>query len=165
MTKLNQLIDAYIHNKLALHREVLATTDIVSDAELGTRARSHHKWGWQPGMLLMVPTRPSWRMRLITEHWGAQPQSNASTQPGDPPEIAEPPADAIPDFSDPATLGCLAALISALWGECAVAVHRSGRGKEPAWEITDAQGPRGTVDFGAYASRVEALVVALEAVS
>jgi hypothetical protein len=71
----------------------------------------------------------------------------------------------LPDFDDPATLGCLLALVREAWGDPDLFVEREQR-REPAraWSITTKSGPctcRGGYWYGA--TEAEALVAALEA--
>lgn len=66
-------------------------------------------------------------------------------------------ADRIPDFSDPATLGCLASLVREAWGDpylCCVGDRETG------WRI---DGYAAVEDIHSYRSEAEALVRALEA--
>ena len=74
------------------------------------------------------------------------------------PEYMARSTDALPDLSDPATLGCLLALVRAAWGDpflCAVGDPDTG------WRI-DAVTAQ-VQDLHGYASEAEALVASLEA--
>ncbi len=68
-------------------------------------------------------------------------------------------AAAFPDLRDPATLGCLLALVREAWGDpTIVTAGTRARGWIVDW---DEQSP--VLVLGVYATEVEALVVALEA--
>ena len=73
---------------------------------------------------------------------------------------------ALPDLDDPATLGCLLALVRLAWGDPAICVqHRGGLSKSvDAWMIKTETNPTG-YGSGHWTGRTEAeaLVAALEA--
>ncbi|MHC4892470.1 MAG: hypothetical protein ACYTFV_03715 [Planctomycetota bacterium] len=62
-----------------------------------------------------------------------------------------------PDFRDPATLGCLLALVREAWGDPDLGVRRRTKG---AWQVLRRGGAPSVCEG---ASEAEALVVALEA--
>ena len=69
-------------------------------------------------------------------------------------------ADCYPDLSDPATLGCVLALVREAWGEdcayaCVVGVHGDG---SPKWAVRDIR--HGA--FAGFQTEAAALVAALE---
>lgn len=64
--------------------------------ELGRRAAACKGWRWMPGMVYLVAGTTKWRVQ--TEHHGIQLDS-----------------DRYPDLTDPATLGCLLALVREVW--------------------------------------------------
>lgn len=120
------------------------TPDLI---ELGKRAVACKRWRWMGGMF--DPVEERWITRSI--------------YPG-----------TIPDLSDPATLGCLLALVREAYGDPSLYVRLSDTTRVSdgarAWEVLgwfDAawspDGRAGTWRGWGYASEAEALVAALEA--
>jgi len=83
-------------------------------------------------------------------------------------------ADALPDLTDPATLGCLLALVREAWGDPSLYVRRGSTTRKSdgvrAWEVLgwldpsrSPDGRGGSWSGWGYASEAEALVAALEA--
>ena len=120
---------------------------------LSRRAVACRGWRWLPGM------RTTDAMRVI---------HNETAFPGRPCAIREgswvdtspprPLGDALPDLSDPATLGCLLALVREAWGQDDLVAFRF----DGQWcaEVT----PQEAQHHAFYgASEAEALVAALEA--
>lgn len=111
---------------------------------LARRAVACPRWRWMPGMLLSSPR--SWGLRIVTgpieEH-----------------------ADAVPVLTDPATLGCLLALVREVHGIAAV-VYLPRYGAIRCWRVvTFAHGADWLTParlFGEGATEAEALVAALE---
>lgn len=68
-------------------------------------------------------------------------------------------SDGWPDLTDPATVGCLLALVREAWG----CPHLSVVGTPGDWRIDAEGGPVGIRDLHSYRSEAEALVLALEA--
>jgi hypothetical protein len=75
-----------------------------------------------------------------------------------------PPTDALPDFQDPATLGCLLALVREAWAdECAGHTYDEfGHGWFFKSRVRDGDGGNVRI-LGQFRSEAEALVAALEA--
>lgn len=138
--------------------------------ELGRRAVACKGWRWMPGMLSRCSTDTRravyrWLVGLHTRHYGlvcivqdkhGRPCLNVATlQPG---------PDDLPDFSDPATLGCLLSLVRDVWGwRHACCVH-----DEIGWCVSSgASCPLDLQDEAGggqrFESEAEALVAALEA--
>lgn len=136
----------------------------MSDHDLARRAVASPHWRWMPGMLSRCNTDTRravyrWLVGLDTRHYGfvcivqdkhGRPCRNVATlQPG---------PDVLPDLDDPATLGCLLALVRDAWklpaavwypknGGCCVGVGRMPMASGRIWT---------------RANLAEALVAALE---
>ena len=145
------------------------TDDMI---ELGRRAVAAKRWAWRPGMKVWwrldhedetypirlhgwpnnYPTDPDDDEPIYPGHNDAEDESNGWGFPRD--------AGCYPDLSDPATLGCVLALVREACGEdcayaCVVGVHGDG---SPKWAVRD-------IRHGAFAglqSEAAALVAALE---
>jgi hypothetical protein len=124
---------------------------------LSRRAVASGRWQWAPGALDQFGRRVInvWPDDLGIK-WSHIPENCVVRD-----------ADALPDLSDAATLGCLLALVREAWG-CAVSIC-------PDYDHDDDEGCQGPnvvgwravetvrwVSVGAGATEAEALVVALE---
>lgn len=103
--------------------------------ELGRRAVACKGWRWMPGMVYLVEGPAKWRIQ----------SNNHAVQIH---------ADRNPDLSDPATLGCLLALVREAWGHPDLHIRREADGWR-AW--TDDPGG------WTYGNEAAALVYTLEA--
>lgn len=112
--------------------------------ELGRRAVACNGWRWREGM----------RVVHTPKHDGQTGYYLRLSQDGYVPTAHE-----YPDLSDPATVGCLLALVREAWGACFHLVPDGG------WLARGARFPNGTtVNLGVCApTEAEALVAALEA--
>jgi len=104
--------------------------------ELGRRAVACKGWRWLPGSLAIFEV-------------GCVSRRLRSDQ-------SELPAGDVPDLSDPATLGCLLALVREAWGDPELCVVSGGPGN--SWGVVVNDDP-----LLAAATEAEALVAALEA--
>jgi len=135
--------------------------DAIGKSRLGNRARMCNGWRYMPGMLLTDGTRLcSYNGRL--EWTGIHDGSKVRVGGG------------IPDLTDPATLGCLLALVREAYGSPALYCRLSSTTRASdglrAWEVIgwlDASrspnGRGGSFLGWGYASEAEALVATLEA--
>ena len=123
------------------------TDDMIA---LSRRAVACRGWRWMPGMLRLRVTSPGMRDYLLRE--GRVPDG------GDPWVYED--WLVIPDLTDPATVGCLLALVREAWGDptlCVVLDTSDGRWCVGCWEDNGiAMRGRGG------ATETEALVNALE---
>ena len=113
--------------------------------ELGRRAVACKHWHWMPGMLYNHPKD--------------RPDSALRPRGPNAPIIMCGPGGGLPIFSDPATLGCLLALVREQWGD---GVHLIPDG---GWYVKGARLKNGsTINLGICTkTEAEALVAALEA--
>jgi hypothetical protein len=116
---------------------------------LARRAVACPRWRWMPGMVTTYGQRIA---RVDADGYTVAYQRGGHLQ------MVE--ADALPDLTDPATLGCLLALVREAWREPTLSVAWAGGG----WYVV--QLIRRSVDALRWidtATEAEALVAALEA--
>lgn len=129
---------------------------------IARRAVACRRWRWAPGMLAL----PSgYRVRVVQYEPGAIAGTGVRmlTTGGWASALVQ--CDDLPDLSDPATLGCLLALVREAWGDprlVAIYAEAWNLGQSEGWAVqcTDTRLPVAGED---YPSEAEALVAALEA--
>ena len=125
--------------------------------KLGKRAVSCRGWQWMPGMRTLDA------MRVIhdPDRWPDRP---CAIREGGWVDTAPPRPlkDDLPDLSDPATLGCLLALVRRAWSdECAHMMPQSMSGGG-GWDFWACPPGDGNCPRGVGQTEAEALVAALE---
>ena len=124
-------------------------------SDLAKRAVAVEKhWHWVPGMRMLHPRMGPPRVLRVTRAgvWVAKEESFASGF-----RVDE--DDCVPDLSDPATLGCLLALVREAWGDQHLHVGRRIAG----WGVWTSQSTPLPECVGKGDTEAEALVAALEA--
>ena len=126
----------------------MSTEQLEEIEELARRAIACKRWRWVPGMLAIMPedrdgiARPE---RVSDDEW-------------------LPAMDSFPDLLDPATLGCLLALVREAWGPAAsVSVNLSGFWAVGGATVLSGKGKGASINLGIWKlTELEALVAALE---
>jgi hypothetical protein len=113
------------------------------NVELAKRAVACKHWRWMPGM------------RVVRDNAWSEPLSQRV--PCTVPNGGYP--DAWPDLDDPATLGCLLALVREAQGDCTIWTMGDVDCDESAWICTGLE----VGEIGSGYSEAHALVAALEA--
>lgn len=128
----------------------------MCDLDLSRRAVACRGWRWMPGMLTLPwrdefgdVSHPPWRLR--TENWMP---------------FADGHRGAIPDLTDPATLGCLERLAQDDWND--IGLYVQGQYHEGRWRWRFRGGKNHGGEFNRasavwHSSKAAALVAALEA--
>lgn len=122
--------------------------------DLAHRAVACKAWRWMPGMLVVYP--PSVSAHLESKE-GPFSGLKVTVCFRHTERDEEPYTGTRPDLTDPATLGCLLALVREVHGEPTLFVERHAIG--PAWQVHSVEGGI----FGEGSTEEEALVAALEA--
>ena len=132
----------------------MSTEQLENLEQLERRAIACKRWRWMPGMLSNKDLRVT---RCDDDGYVVGYYENMSY-------IAECVSGSTPDLTDPATLGCLLALVREAWGpEATVSVNISS-----FWAVGGARIQKGksaghTINLGIWKlTEVEALVAALE---
>ena len=131
------------------------TTELLEQIEeLARRAVACKRWRWMPGMLSGRDLRVS---RCDDDGYVVGYYENLSY-------IAECVSGSTPDLSDPATLGCLLALVREAWGPTAsVSVNISSFWAVGGATVLKGKGKGSSINLGIWkATEIDALVSALE---
>lgn len=94
----------------------MTAPDVV---ELGRRAVACPGWRWVPGMLLECGDRLAWS---DSAHWHASGEDGGWRR-WRIERLGDPERGSAPDLTDPATLGCLLALVREAWGDVTLTTH------------------------------------------
>jgi hypothetical protein len=132
----------------------MSTEQLEEIEELARRAVACKRWRWMPGMLSAKGLRVIQRDRDGYVVWYYQDKWY----------IAECVPGTLPDLSDPATLGCLLALVRESWGPAAsVSVNMSGFWAVGGATVLSGKGNGASINLGIWkVTELEALVAALE---
>jgi hypothetical protein len=116
---------------------------------LARRAIACPRWRWMPGMVTTYGQRIA---RVDADGYTVAYQRGGHLQ------MVE--ADALPDLADPATLGCLLALVRDAWGDDTISMAWAAGGWYVVQRVLRAMEALRWIDT---ATEAEALVTALEA--
>jgi hypothetical protein len=140
--------------KLAPVEEGMSTEQLEQIEQLALRAIACKRWRWMPGMLSAKGLRVH---RRDDDGYVVGYYANHEY-------IAECVPGTLPDLSDPATLGCLLALVREAWGPAAsVSVNMSGFWAVGGATVLSGKGKGASINLGIWKlTELEALVAALE---
>ena len=118
-----------------------------ADLDLARRAVACHRWTWMPGMRYVVPRNApletvSGRVPDFMRGWTRSPGM-------------------LPDLSDPATLGCVMALLDVAYDAWWVEPDASPKMLAASWAVYAWVAP-GMRRLAVRVTRIEAIIVALE---
>jgi len=119
--------------------------------DLGQRAVACADWRWMPGMLDVE----GWRILRGEDAGAGASLANADGEVMHDRSLS---LDVLPDLTDPATIGCLLALVREAWGDPLVTPCADVGNGAGVWRVDV-----GSARFGHYPTEAAALVAALEA--
>lgn len=120
---------------------------------LNERAVACKHFGWMPGMLAIDPDDPHREDDIRVVGVSARGRLIGSGGRSDGHHIGIHPGMRVPDLEDPATLGCLMALVWKAWGKTGIGFYTVTKGM---WEVD------GIPVQGLHPSLAEAMLAALE---
>jgi hypothetical protein len=129
------------------------TDDMI---RLGMRAVECKGWKWLPGMLYQY-REESDEVTVPTKHYWCDPTRVRDNDPDTP---ACSGGLSVPDLTDPATVGCLLALVREAWGDSEM--HMTLGAKGWVWLTGESRVYDVVMPINAGATEAEALVAALE---
>lgn len=127
---------------------------------LARRAVACPRWRWMPGMAGIDALGVPFRCALTHHSGGMMVVAGMAFMPAHPDALAR----MFPDLTDPATLGCLLALVRKAWGDprlVAIYCERVHPGQSEGWAVQTADSRLPVVGKD-YGSEAAALVAALE---
>ena len=129
--------------------------------DLARRAVASPHWRWMPGMAGQDALGVPFRCVLPHHSGGALVFAGMTTMPADADSLAR----MVPDLTDPATLGCILALVREAWGDSrlvAIYCEAAHPGQSEGWAVQCADN-RLPVAGEDHPTEAETLVAALEA--
>ena len=137
---------------------------------LARRAVACRHWRWAPGMLIQTVGGPTDRIAGIDSTyihaWAESQQTENPRGMWIRYRLDRMDKHGVPDLSDPATLGCLLALVREAWGDPGVSVWHDRRAGVWSWMADGcSHGVWRPSDADGYDTEAAALVAALEAAS
>ena len=130
--------------------------EVPKCADLARRAVACPRWRWMPGMLALDSCNEEHPARVIDGRRSAvYEDTDGATHEG---VVSR---SDVPDLTDPATLGCLLALVREAWGDPCIctAVDNTSAG----WWVDGWTAARPQVPSDLHPTEAAALVAALEA--
>lgn len=137
---------------------------MTDNLDLARRAVACKHWRWMPGMLEEGFYRTRYTEDGFPEY---QTIDVGSTGTAETVTFDAPVRSSLPDLTDPATIGCLLALVREAWGDLGLSAVGGWNGSEWVWRVNGGKHHGSTfrmlVQDPVHRSEAAALVAALEA--